>query len=102
MSRTGSFGSSTYAPAEEQHADGLTKPFGPKAMKRFQQQMLGTQLHGVMAKKAEVRKVWWNPFGEAKSGKKHRVAFAAGTSQGGMKRMQTAEPIDEFWGSEDA
>jgi hypothetical protein len=70
-----------YLRTEEQHADGLTKPFGPKAMKRFQQQMLGTQLHGVMAKKAEVRKVWWNPFGEAKSGKKHRVAFAAGTKE---------------------
>jgi hypothetical protein len=27
-----------YLRTDEQHADGLTKPFGPKAMKRFQQQ----------------------------------------------------------------
>jgi hypothetical protein len=67
-----------YLRTDAQHADGLTKPFGPKAMKRFQQQMLGTQLHGILAKK--VRSAWWNPWGEAaKSGKKHRVTFAANT-----------------------
>ena len=64
--------------AEAQHADGLTKPFGPKAMKKFQQQMLGTQLHGIMAKK--VRSAWLNLWGHAKSAKKH-VIFAAGTKE---------------------
>ena len=69
-----------YLRTEAQHADGLTKPFGPKAMKKFQQQMLGTQLHGIMAKK--VRSVWWNLWGQAESQKrKHSVTFAAGTKQ---------------------
>ena len=67
-----------YLRTDDQHADGLTKPFGPKAMKRFQQQMLGTQLHGIMAKK--VRNVWsWSIWGQDKPAKKHSVTFAAGT-----------------------
>jgi len=69
-----------YLRTEAQHADGLTKPFGPKAMKKFQQQMLGTQLHGVMAKK--VRNVWpWSAWGQSKPAKKHSVTFAAGTKE---------------------
>jgi hypothetical protein len=64
-----------YLRTEEQHADGLTKPFGPKAMKRFQQQMLGTQLHGVMAKK--IREVWM----QDKPAMKHSVTFAAETKE---------------------
>ena len=66
-----------YLRTEAQHADGLTKPFGPKAMKKFQQQMLGTQLHGIMAKK--VRNVWsWSVWGQGKPAEK-QVTFAAGT-----------------------
>jgi hypothetical protein len=67
-----------YLRTDEQHADGLTKPFGPKAMKKFQQQMLGIQLHGIMAKK--VRSVWWPTWGQDRR-KKHRVAFADGTKE---------------------
>ena len=66
-----------YLRTEAQHADGLTKPFGPKAMKKFQQQMLGTQLHGIMAKK--VRNVWsWSVWGQGKPAEE-QVTFAAGT-----------------------
>jgi len=68
-----------YLRTEEQHADGLTKPFGPKAMKRFQQQMLGTQLHGIMAKK--VRSVWSFWGQDKRATKKHRVTFAKGTKE---------------------
>ena len=67
-----------YLRTDAQHADGLTKPFGPKAMKKFQKQMLGTQLHGIMAKK--VRSIWWNLWSQDKEAtKKHSVTFAAGT-----------------------
>ena len=60
--------------------DGLTKPFGPKAMKKFQQQMLGTQMHGIIAKK--VRNTLWNTWGQSKPEmKKHRVTLAEGTKK---------------------
>jgi hypothetical protein len=69
-----------YLRTDAQHADGLTKPFGPKAMKKFQKHMLGTQLHGIMAKK--VRRVWWNLWDQDKDAtKKHSVTFAAGTKK---------------------
>ena len=68
-----------YLRTDAQHADGLTKPFGPKAMKRFQQQMLGTQLHGIMAKK--VRTVWSFWGQDKRATKKHRVTFAKGTKE---------------------
>ena len=69
-----------YLRTDAQHADGLTKPFGPKAMKKFQQQMLGTQMHGIVAKK--VRNTWWNTWGQSKSEmKRHRVTFAEGTKK---------------------
>jgi hypothetical protein len=68
-----------YLRTDAQHADGLTKKFGPKAMKKFQQQMLGTQLLGVMAKK--VRNLWWNAWGQGKPARKHSVTFAAETKK---------------------
>jgi hypothetical protein len=37
-----------YLRTEDQKSDGLTKPFGPKAMKRFREDMMGTQMHGVV------------------------------------------------------
>jgi hypothetical protein len=40
-----------YLRTEDQKADGLTKPFGPKAMAKFRHDMMGTQMHGVVPKK---------------------------------------------------
>ena len=40
-----------YLRTQDQKADGLTKPFGPKAMEKFRQDMMGTQMHGVVPRK---------------------------------------------------
>jgi len=68
-----------YLRTEDQQADGLTKPFGPKAMKRFQTFMLGTQLQGIMAQKvrhvaSEIQQSEIKKQGKA-------VTFAEGTKR---------------------
>jgi hypothetical protein len=74
-----SFGLSICARKADQQADGLTKPFGPKAMKRFQTFMLGTQLQGIMAQKvrhvaSEIQQSEIKKQGKA-------VTFAEGTKR---------------------
>ena len=68
-----------YLRTEDQQADGLTKPFGPKAMKRFQTFMLGTQLQGIMAQKVRHVATEMQRFEFTKQEK--FVTFAEGTKR---------------------
>ena len=71
-----------YLRTEDQKADGLTKPFGPKAMAKFRQDMMGTQMHGVVPKK--VRRLndgGWMGWCKRSFGAKKHVTFAPGTKE---------------------